>query len=32
MCQDITLDAYAMHKQGKNIAEIKAVIDRKYAR
>ncbi len=32
MCQDITLDAYAMHKQGKTVAEIKTAIDRKYAR
>jgi len=32
MCQDITLDAYAMYKQGKKIAEIRAAIDRKYAR
>lgn len=32
MCQDITLDAYAMYKQGKTVREIKAAIDRKYAR
>ncbi len=32
MCQDITLDAYAMYRQGKKIPEIKMAIDRKYAR
>ena len=32
MCQDITLEAYAMYKQGRKIPEIKAAIDRKYAR
>jgi hypothetical protein len=31
MCQDITLEAYAMHKQGMKIPEIKAAIDAKYA-
>jgi hypothetical protein len=32
MCQDITLEAYAMYKQGKKIPEIKAGIDLKHAR
>jgi hypothetical protein len=32
MCQDITLEAYAMYKQGKRVPEIKAAIDAKYAR
>jgi hypothetical protein len=32
MCQDITLEAYAMYQQGKGVPEIKAAIDRKYAR
>jgi hypothetical protein len=32
MCQDITLDAYAMFKEGKKTPEIKAAIDRKYGR
>jgi len=32
MCQDITLEAYAMHKQGKKVPDIKAAIDAKYAR
>jgi len=31
MCQDITLEAYAMYKQGKKVSEIKAAIDAKYA-
>ncbi len=32
MCQDITLEAYAMYNQGKKIPEIKAAIDARHAR
>ena len=32
MCQDITLEAYAMYRQGKKIQEIKAAIDAQYAK
>ena len=32
MCQDITLEAYAMYKQGQKMPEIKEAIDRKYAK
>ncbi len=31
MCQDITLDAYAMYMKGMKIPEIKAAIDARYA-
>jgi hypothetical protein len=32
MCQDITLEAYAMYRRGMKIPDIKAAIDARYAR
>jgi hypothetical protein len=32
ICLDITLDAYAMHKKGRKIEDIKKAIDEKYSR